>query len=209
MVEAVDMAVGRVMAKLKALHLDDNTIVVFFSDNGGLSINEGSPTSNLPLRGGKGWMYEGGIREPLIVRCPGMVKPNTLNETPVISNDFYPTFLQMAGLSPLSKQHTGGVSILPLLEQKSIKKRALFWHYPHYGNQGGSPASAVRDGDWKLIHWYEQDRYELFNLKDDIGEQHNLIDAETKKAKKLKMELAKWLKQQNAYFPTKNPKADG
>lgn len=207
MVEAVDIAVGRVVAKLKELNLYDNTIIVFFSDNGGLAINEGSPTSNLPLRGGKGWMYEGGIREPLIVTYPKLIQPNTINNTPVISTDFYPTFLQMAGLAPLPKQNTGGVSLLPLLEQKKLKHRCLFWHYPHYGNQGGSPASAVRDGDWKLIHWYENDRYELFNLKVDIGEQKNLMTSEPKKAKKLKKVLVKWLKHEDAYFPTKNPNA--
>ena len=207
MVQAVDDAVGKVMDKLKELKLDDNTIVVFFSDNGGLAINEGSPTSNLPLRGGKGWMYEGGIREPLIIRYPGVIKANTVNETPVISNDFYPTFLQMAGLSALPKQNTGGLSILPLLKQKKIKNRCLFWHYPHYGNQGGSPASAVRNGDWKLIHWYENDRFELFNLRNDVGEHNNLLASESKIAKKLKKELDEWLKQQDAYFPTKNPNA--
>ena len=207
MVQAVDDAVGSVMNKLKELNLDDNTIVVFFSDNGGLAINEGSPTSNLPLRGGKGWMYEGGIREPLIVRYPGQIKANTVNETPVISNDFFPTFLQLAGLAPVSKKDMGGVSILPLLEQKEIKSRCLFWHYPHYGNQGGSPASAIRDGDWKLIHWYENDRFELFNLRNDVGEHNNLLISEPKKTKDLKKKLAKWLKHQNAYYPTKNPNA--
>lgn len=202
MVEAMDTAVGKVLAKLKELHLDDNTIIVFFSDNGGLSISEGAPTSNLPLRGGKGWMYEGGIREPLIIKYPKMVKGNTVNETPVISNDFYPTLLQMAGLPLMPKQHTGGKSILPLLEQKEMKDRSLFWHYPHYGNQGGSPASAVRNGDWKLIHWYEADRYELFNLKDDIYEKNNLLNTNPKETMKLKKELEKWLKKQGALFPT-------
>lgn len=204
MVEAMDTAIGKVLDKLKELNLEENTIIVFFSDNGGLSINEGAPTSNLPLRGGKGWMYEGGIREPMIMKYPGLIKPNTTNETPIISNDFYPTLLQMAGLPLIPQQHSGGISILPLLEQKQIKKRCLFWHYPHYGNQGGSPASAVRNGDWKLIHWYEHDRYELFNLKNDISEKNNLLTYESKKAKKLKKELAKWLKKQGALFPTEN-----
>lgn len=201
MVGALDSAVGNVLDKLEELNLDENTVIVFFSDNGGLSINEGAPTSNLPLRGGKGWMYEGGIREPLIIKYPALVKASTVNQTPVISNDFYPTLLQIAGLPLLPEQHTGGVSILPLLEQKKIKERSLFWHYPHYGNQGGSPASAIRNGDWKLIHWYENDRYELFNLKEDIGEKNNRLSSEPQKVKKLKSELARWLKQQGALFP--------
>jgi arylsulfatase A-like enzyme len=205
MVEAVDIAVGRVVDKLKELGLEDNTIIVFFSDNGGLAINEGMPTSNLPLRAGKGWMYEGGIREPLIIKYPNSVKPNTINNTPVISNDFYATFLDAAGIA---KHKTQGVSLMPLLMEKEIKQRSLFWHYPHYGNQGGSPASAIRDGDYKLIHWYENDRYELFNLKDDIGEQSNLISTEIKKTIKLKSKLVKWLKDQDASFPTKNPNAN-
>lgn len=203
MVEAMDTAIGQVMAKLKELNLEKNTIIVFFSDNGGLSITEGTPTSNLPLRGGKGWMYEGGIREPMIVKWEGIIKPNTKNNTPVISNDFYPTFLQMVGAPLMPKQHTGGVSLLPLLKDKKIAKRSLFWHYPHYGDQGGSPGSAVRNGDWKLIHWYEHDRFELFNLKNNISEQHNVIDKYPKEAAKLKEELSKWLKDQGALFPTK------
>jgi arylsulfatase A-like enzyme len=150
-------------------------------------------------------MYEGGIREPLIIKYPNSVKPNTINNTPVISNDFYATFLDAAGIA---KHKTQGVSLMPLLMEKEIKQRSLFWHYPHYGNQGGSPASAIRDGDYKLIHWYENDRYELFNLKDDIGEQSNLISTEIKKTIKLKSKLVKWLKDQDASFPTKNPNAN-
>ncbi len=203
MVEAMDNAIGKVLSKLKELGLEDNTIIVFFSDNGGLSISEAMPTSNLPLRGGKGWMYEGGIREPMIIKYPPLIKPNTVNETPVISNDFYPTLLKMVGLPLMPKQHTGGVSIVPLLQQKSLKSRSLYWHYPHYGNQGGSPGSAIRNGDWKLIHWYENDRYELFNLKNDLAEKNNLLTTQPEKAKKLKAELANWLTKQGALYPTK------
>ncbi len=202
MVETMDMAVGKVLDKLEELNLTENTIVIFFSDNGGLSVNEGMPTSNLPLRAGKGWMYEGGIREPLIIKYPGMIKANTINETPVISNDFYPTLLKIASLPLLPNQHTGGEDLTPLFNQKKIKERSLFWHYPHYGNQGGSPASAVRKGDYKLIHWYENNRYELFNLKEDLSEKNNLLNTNPKESQKLKKELAVWLANQGAQFPT-------
>lgn len=202
MVEAMDQAVGKVLDKLEELHLDDNTLVIFFSDNGGLSTAEGSPTSNVPLRAGKGWMYEGGIRVPLLIKWPGMVKPGSKSSTPVIGNDFYPTLLQAASLPLMPKQHTGGKSILPLLKGRKMKDRPLFWHYPHYGNQGGSPASAIRNGDWKLIHWYVGDRYELFNLKNDLSEKTNVINEFPKKARALKRKLERWLKSEKAFYPS-------
>lgn len=204
-VEGMDLAVGKVLQKLKELKLDDNTIIVFFSDNGGLAINEGTPTSNLPLRAGKGWLYEGGIREPLIVKWPNTIKAGSVNQTPVISNDFYATFLAAAKLPLMPKQHTGSTNILPLLQGETLKERALLWHYPHYSNQGGSPGSAIRKGDWKLIRWYESGKEELFNLKNDIGEQKNLMEQEPKMAKSLVKQLDKWLKNERALFPDKNP----
>jgi arylsulfatase A-like enzyme len=204
-IEGMDLAIGKVLGKLKELNLEDNTIIVFFSDNGGLAINEGTPTSNLPLRAGKGWLYEGGIREPLIVKWPKVIKAGIENHTPVISNDFYATFLAAAKLPSISKQHTGSTNILPLLKGETLKERALFWHYPHYSNQGGSPGSAIRKGDWKLIRWYENGKEELYNLKNDIGEQKNLISNEPKIAKSLSKELSKWLKKEQALFPDKNP----
>lgn len=204
MVEAMDQAIGKVLDKLEALGLEDNTIVIFFSDNGGLSTAEGSPTSNLPLRAGKGWMYEGGIRVPLLIKWPGIAKPGSFSSTPVIGNDFYPTLLQAAKLPLMRKQHTGGRSILPLLKGGEIERRSLFWHYPHYGNQGGSPASAIRKGEWKLIHWYVGDRYELFNLKNDLSEKTNIINEFPTKAEALKLELERWLKREKAFYPTNN-----
>ena len=200
-----EILIKKVLQKLKELKLDDNTIIVFFSDNGGLAINEGTPTSNLPLRAGKGWLYEGGIREPLIIKWPNTIKAGSVNHTPVISNDFYATFLAAAKLPFMPKQHTGGTNILPLLQGETSKERALFWHYPHYSNQGGSPGSALRKGDWKLIRWYESGKEELFNLKNDIGEQKNLVEQETKIAKSLAKKLDKWLKSEQALFPEKNP----
>ena len=175
MVEAMDQAVGTVLDKLDELELSDRTVVIFMSDNGGLSTSEGWPTSNLPLRGGKGWPYEGGIREPMIVRAPGVTSPGSICDTPVINMDFYPTILELARLPERPRQHLDGRSFVPLLRgpgnlEKGPQPRPLFWHYPHYGNQGGSPAAAVRDGDWKLIEWYENGNRELYNVRDDLGE---------------------------------------
>lgn len=205
MVEAADDAMGAVITKLKQLKLYDNTIIVFFSDNGGVSISQKTPTSNMPLRGGKGWLYEGGIREPLIVKWPGVTKPNTICTEPVISTDFYPTLLQMAGLPLMPQQHLDGKSFVPLLKQQAMTRGPIFWHYPHYADQRSSPGSAVRDGDWKLIRWYETQTEELYNLKNDIGEQTNLLQNNPGVAAKLRKELDDWLTAQNALMPVKNP----
>ena len=205
MVEAMDEAIGKVINKLKEQGVYDNTIIIFFSDNGGLSTSEGHPTANLPLRAGKGWLYEGGIREPLIIKWPEITRAGSVSQVPVISNDFYPTLLQAAGLPLNPKQHTGGVNIVPLLMSKKIKNRALYWHYPHYGNQGGSPGAAIREGDWKLIRWYETGKEELYNLKQDIGEMNNLVVKDAKIAQKLSLKLDAWLKKEKAVFPEKNP----
>ncbi|MEI8382227.1 MAG: sulfatase, partial [Planctomycetota bacterium] len=148
MVEAMDQAVGKVLDALDRLGLADNTVVIFTSDNGGLSTSEGHPTSNLPLRAGKGWMYEGGIRVPWIIRAPGLTKPGSVCDTPIISNDLYPTIMQLAGTR--QDHSVDGKSLVPLLRGENLSDRPLFWHYPHYGNQGGAPGGAVRDGDWKL-----------------------------------------------------------
>ncbi|MCF7786624.1 MAG: sulfatase [Prosthecobacter sp.] len=207
MVEAMDAAVGKVLAKLDELGLAKNTIIIFTSDNGGLSTSEGSPTSNLPLRGGKGWLYEGGIREPLIVRWPGVVKPGAEVNTPVISPDYFATLADVTGTKPTSK--IDGVSLRPLLEGKAdLPERALFWHYPHYGNQGGAPGAAMRRGDWKLIQWFEQDQPELFNLKDDLSETQNLTAQEPERVKAMLAELQAWQKDVGALIPTKNAAYD-
>ncbi|MGN6553233.1 MAG: sulfatase [Verrucomicrobiota bacterium] len=208
MVQSLDESVGRVLNKLVELGLETNTIVIFTSDNGGLSTAEGTPTSNLPLRAGKGWPYEGGVREPLIVKWPGVVKPGSVNHEPVISVDYYPTLLEMAGL-PLSPELSlDGKSILPLLKGGTLPERPLFWHYPHYSNQGGAPEGAVRLGDFKLIEWYEDMRIELYNLKDDIGEHHNLAATMPDKANALRKMLHDWRKEVNAQMPTPNPNYD-
>ncbi|MDB6058239.1 MAG: sulfatase [Verrucomicrobiales bacterium] len=209
MVESLDDSIGRVLAKLKELGLDKNTLIIFTSDNGGLSTGKNAPTSNAPFRAGKGWLYEGGIREALVIKWPGMTKPNSQCETPVITMDFYPTILTAAGAPKNPQQHRDGVDLTPLLKGGSIAERPLFWHYPHYGNQGGQPASAIRVGDWKLIEWMDLERTELFNLKDDVTEMHDLASANPKKFKELQAQLNQWRKDIGAVMPTVNPDWNG
>jgi arylsulfatase A-like enzyme len=204
MVEAMDRGVGTVLNKLDELGLTDKTVVIFMSDNGGLATSEGSPTSNVPLRGGKGWLYEGGIREPMIIRAPGTTSGGSVCQTPVISMDFYPTILELAGLPLRPRQHMDGRSLVPLLEGRTLDRGPLFWHYPHYGNQGGAPAAAVRDGDWKLIEWYEDGKRELFNIRDDIGEKQNRAAEMPGKVRELAAKLDKWRHCVGAVMPTTN-----
>lgn len=202
MLEQLDSAIGRVMETVARLGLTEQTVFVFMSDNGGLSTAEGYVTSNAPLRGGKGWLYEGGIREPWIMSVPGLTKPGSVCDTPVISTDFYPTLLELAGLPLRPMQHRDGVSLVPLLKGKRLKSRDLFWHYPHYSNQGGGPAGAVRQGDWKLIEWYEDGSRELYNLRTDPGEQNNLATLEPARTRKLAQHLDAWRKEVKAVMPS-------
>jgi arylsulfatase A-like enzyme len=180
---------------------------VFFSDNGGVryQAKRRKPvTNNSPLRAGKGHLYEGGIREPLIVRWPGVTKGSTIHE-PVSSIDFFPTFCEAAGVRT---PQVDGISLRPLLTGGRTSQRPLFWHYPHYSDQGGKPAGAVRLGDWKLIEFYEDSRLELFNIREDLGEQRNLIQRENARAKKLHQLLRDWRKSVNASMPKPNPGYD-
>lgn len=204
MVEAMDKAVGKVLSALERLNLAGDTVIIFMSDNGGLSTSEGHPTSNLPLRAGKGWLYEGGIREPMIIRAPGITKPKSVCSQPVSSIDFYPTMLELAGMSPRPDHHIDGVSLVPLLKGQSVARRSIFWHYPHYGNQGGAPGGAIRNGDWKLIEWYENDELELFNLKEDIGEHNNLAKEYPERIRLLHSKLKAWRESVGAKMPTAN-----
>ena len=209
MVEAMDAAVGKVVAKVDELGLSKNTMLIFTSDNGGLSTSEGSPTSNHPLRAGKGWLYEGGIREPLIVRCPGVVPAGSVNATPVLSPDFYPTLLEACGQKLRPEQHLDGRSFFAALKSgKTVKRAPMFWHYPHYGNQGGAPGGAVMDGDWKLVEWFENQKIELFNLSTDPGEQNNLVVAEPRRAKALQARLHAWQTEVGARMSTPNSEYD-
>jgi arylsulfatase A-like enzyme len=205
MLEQLDAAIGRILDTLDRLHIDGRTIIIFTSDNGGLATAEGHPTANLPFRGGKGWLYEGGIREPLIVRWPGVTRAGTACDAPIISTDYYPTLLQMAGLPVRPKQHEDGVSFVRLLNGEKLPERTFFWHYPHYGNQGGSPAGAVRHGDYKLIEWYEDMRVELYNIKDDPGEHHDLSTHKREETETLRLRLHAWREQIGAVMPTPNP----
>ena len=208
MVEAMDEQIGRVLNKLAELGIADNTAVILMSDNGGLSTSEGSPTSNLPLRGGKGWLYEGGIREPFLVRWPGVTKPGSKCDIPVTSTDFYPTILEMAGLPAKNDQYLDGVSLVPLLKgRKRIDRDAIYWHYPHYSNQGGFPGGAVRMGDWKLIERFEDGRVHLYNLEQDIGELRDLASEHPQRVKRMRKRLHAWYKQVDAKFL--RPKGDG
>jgi len=202
MVESIDDSVGRVLAKLEELGLADNTVVIFMSDNGGLSTAEGSPTSNVPLRAGKGWLYEGGVREPMIIKWPGVTKPGGVCREPVISTDFYPTMLEMAGLALRPEQHVDGLSLCGLLRgEGGLKRKAVYWHYPHYSNQGGKPGGVVRCGDYKLIEFYEDNHVELYNLASDIGEKQDISAAMPAKAAELKKMLHEWLDSVDANMP--------
>ena len=201
MVESMDRAVGLVLAKLEELELDDETAVIFMSDNGGLSTSEGSPTSNRPLRAGKGWLYEGGVREPWIVRWPGVTEQGVTCSTPVISTDFYPTILEMAGADPKPEQHLDGVSLVPLLRgEGEIERDGLFWHYPHYSNQGGFPGGAIRVGDYKLLERLEDGRVHLFNLSEDPGELSDLAEAQPLRVSWMRSRLHAWYRDTGARF---------
>ncbi|MBN1805820.1 MAG: sulfatase [Sedimentisphaerales bacterium] len=214
MVEHLDNSIGRIMKKLDELNLTDKTIVVFFSDNGGLyrayggyQGNRDPVSTNEPLRDEKGTLYEGGIREPLIVRWPGVVKPSTTCDTPVTSVDFYPTFLEIVGAKHNPSHVLDGESILPLFKRTGLlKRKAIYWHYPHYHHS--RPAGAIREGNFKLIEFYEDGRLELYNLKHDISEKNNLATKLPKKAAQLKKNLAAWRKSVNAKMPSPNPDYD-
>jgi arylsulfatase A-like enzyme len=208
MMETLDDAVGIVLDTLAELELDENTVVIFTGDNGGVSSGDAFATSNLPLRGGKGRQWEGGFREPYYIRAPGVTKAQSVCEVPVTGTDFYPTILDLAGLPLRSKQHVDGVSLKPLLAGKAIADRRLFWHYPHYGNQGGEPSSVVRDGDWKLIHYYEDGRDELYQLSKDIGEEHDLAGQQAERASELRKVLDQWLVETGAAIPLPDARFD-
>jgi len=206
MVYSLDENIGRLLAALERSGKAGNTVVIFTSDNGGLATAEGSPTCNAPLSEGKGWMYEGGTREPLIIYWPGVIKAGATCQVPVTSPDFYPTFLEIAGAPLNPAQHCNGISLLPLLKGAvSLDREAIFWHYPHYGNQGGTPGSSLRAGDFKLIHFYEDDHLELYNLQEDIGEEHDLTPDYPKLTAELAGLLANWRCSVEAKIPQSNP----
>ncbi len=207
MVEALDQAIGKVIACLDEQQLTEDTLIIFFSDQGGLSTSEGSPTSNLPYRAGKGWLYEGGLRVPLLIHLPGTKNRGKTCDEPVISTDFYPTILEACGLPALPEQHIDGKSLLPLLNDPDadLDRGQIFWHYPHWSNQGGIPAAAIREGDWKYIHYFWGKQDELFNLAKDPGERNDLASKETEKATAMKALLKTFLENTGARLPSPNP----
>lgn len=227
MVEHVDQSLGKFMKKLDALHISDHTLLVFFSDNGGLVkrfdeiplvadskkyVYEGDrllyiASSNAPLRGEKGMLYEGGIREPLIIKYPGKVEPGSISAVPVTSVDFLPTFVELAGGKLPDSQVFDGQSMVPALRGEHYDaQRPVFWHYPHYHHS--VPAGAVRQGDFKLIEFYDDGHVELYNLEEDIAEQHNLAEEMPDKAQELGQLLAQWRESAGAEMPVPNPDFD-
>jgi arylsulfatase A-like enzyme len=206
MIESLDDGVSRVLKKLDDLKLAQRTIVIFTSGNGGLSVLEGPntpPTINAPLREGKGYLYEGGLRVPLLIRWPGVTKAGSTLTTPVHSIDFFPTLLEACSVK--SEAKVDGVSLVPLLKGEPLKRDALFWHYPHYSNQGGKPGAGIRAGDHKLIEFYEDGRRELYDLKKDPGEVRNLIEEKPELASDLTDELHAWRKAVAAKMTKPNP----
>lgn len=221
MVESMDESFGRVLKRLERLGLDRRTIVIFFSDNGGMSAaNFGNPqrvvspaqldeafsTSNLPLRGGKGWLYEGGIRVPLLVKWPGKGRTGVC-DVPVISTDLFPSILEMTGIAGVETSELDGVSFAPLLTGAGdLKREAIYWHFPHYSNHGmQSPGGAIRHGDYKLLEYFENGTVQLFNLRTDPGEQQDLARAEPERAAEMKAMLHAWRRSVGAEMMEPNP----
>lgn len=206
MMETLDNSVGDILQKLDELHLAENTIVVFYSDNGG----KHSYAKQVPFRAGKGWLYEGGIRVPLVIRWPGKIKPGVVNATPVISNDFYPTFNSIFELNEPS-EHLDGLSLMPLFNDSAILRETFYWHYPHYHRGSGmQPAGAIRHGNYKLIEWFEgklrdeSNFYELYDLSDDPGETLNLSDSLSDISNELLNKLHVWHANVNVQMPVLN-----
>lgn len=202
LVESVDDSVGRILAKLAELKLEERTVIFLTSDNGGLK----PVTDNSPLRAGKGSAYEGGVRVIAIVKWPGVTRPGSVNDTPIISMDFYPTVLEMAGVPLRPGQMVDGQSLVPLLRGTGgLRRDALFWHYPHYHPGGATPYSAIREGDFRLIEFFEDRRVELYDLKNDAGEKQNLAESRPELAARLRARLEAWRQEVGAQLPLPNP----
>lgn len=210
MIERMDTGIGKILDKLDELDLTDNTIVVFYSDNGGFEQQQ----KQYPLRGGKAMVFEGGIKVPLCIKWPGVVKPGTVSTTPVISDDFFPTFAELLGEKELPP-NLDGVSILPLIKQSGkVDRETLYWHYPHNHHLGFKPAGAIREGNYKLIDWYEKSLtgekkpYSLYNIKNDPSEVHDLSDQMPELAERLFNKLKKWRRDVGAQEMKVNPNYD-
>lgn len=210
MVQGMDDNIGRLMDAIEAMGIDDNTVVIFTSDNGGLAtLGRPGPTSNAPLRSGKGWCYEGGIRVPLIIRAPGLTRPGTVSQEPVVSMDYFPTLLEMAGIGLKPALHADGCSLVGLIKKGTpLNRDAICWHYPHYHGSTWTPGAAIRARDWKLIAFYEEDKIELYHLINDIGETTDLAQKMPKKARQMHDMLKAWQKKMDAKMPRVNPTYD-
>ena len=207
LVETMDDAVGMVLRELAAQGIEKNTIVIFTSDNGGVASGDNFSTSNLPLRGGKGYQWEGGLRVPYFIMVPGQ-SPGE-NDYPVTGADFYPTILDLLGITLEPDQHKDGVSLKSIIEGRDQPgSRAMFWHYPHYGNQGGNPSSVIREGEWKLIHYWEDDQDELYHLSSDIGESVDTRAQHPEVADRLYNRLQQYLTEMNANLPSRDEEFD-
>ncbi len=213
MIRSVDDGIGRLLEAIARHGLSDQTVIFLTSDNGGLSVKEGPntpSTSNIPLREGKGYLYEGGIREPMIVVWPGVTRPGSTSDVPVSGQDLLPTTCQIAGIAPPPEGSIDGESLVPLLRGTGKPQReALFWHYPHYSNQGGKPGGAVRVGDLKLIEWYEDNRVELYDLAADPSERRDLAPDRPSDVDRLRSMLARWRESVGAQMMTTNPEYRG
>jgi len=201
MIETLDDAVGIALDAVEAAGIAGNTIICFTSDHGGVVSGDHYSTSMLPLRGGKGRQWEGGLRVPTYLYAPGVTQPGSTTEVPFTGADFFPTLLDLAGQPLMPEQHRDGVSFLPVLKGSSIEDRAIFWHYPHYSNQGGDPSSIIRRGDWKLIHYWEDHHRELYNLDLDPGETTDLAAKEPELVDALTAELNAHLVDKAANLP--------
>ncbi len=208
LIETMDDAIGEVLKALDELGLADNTMIVFTGDNGGVSGGDNFSTSNAPLRAGKGNQYEGGIREPYLIKVPWLKNVVKKSHTPVSGTDFYPTILDLIGADLKPKEHNDGVSLAPILTGGTIAERPLIWHYPHYGNQGGEPSSIIRLGNWKLIHLYEESRQELYDLSKDIGETNDVSAQHPEIVAKLSKQLFNYLESVDAKYPKTDPMYD-
>ncbi|MFC3880456.1 sulfatase [Algoriphagus namhaensis] len=204
LVEHMDDAVGLVLDKLKELDLMENTIIVFTSDNGGVVSGDNYSTNLAPLRGGKGYQWEGGTRVPYLIYVPWLDQKGERLDTPASGVDFLPTLLDLTGQNPVT-ENIDGVSLSKVLQGQSLETRALIWHYPHYGNQGGEPNSTIRKGKWKLIHYWEDGREELYDLENDLSEKKDLIASQSDIAKALSEELMKRLQEDQARYAYPDP----
>jgi arylsulfatase A len=209
MVDNIDYNVGRVIAELKKTGLDKNTMVIFISDNGGLDVIEvpafakfTPPTQNTPNKGGKGYIYEGGIKIPWIMWMPSTIKKSRLENTIVTTDDIFNTCMSLANVKTTSPD---GVSLLPIIQNKTIADRDYFLHFPHYSPQRGKPGAVVRSGNYKLIEWYEDGKLELFDLSKDETESNNIASSNIELVNKMKVSLENWRKNMGAKMPTLNP----